>query len=72
VARLRGGARLLACQPFSMRPRQLAPPRAFIQVLRRDMVGNDADLGKKGKPARACGSQDEFGRVVCQDAGAII
>jgi hypothetical protein len=70
-ARLYRCACLLARQPFGMRPRQFPALRRFIQVLRCDVVGNDPDLGKKGKPARACGGQDQPGFCVCQSGNAI-
>jgi hypothetical protein len=72
MARLRGGACLFVGEAFGMGARQLGAAWGFIEVLRRDEVGDDADLGEEGKPARACGGQDEFGAFGRQDCGAII
>jgi hypothetical protein len=69
---LRGGTCLFAGEAFGVGAWQLRAAGGFIEVLRRDEIGDDTDLGKECKPARACGGQDEFGAFGCQGANAII
>jgi len=72
VAGRGGGAGFCARQAFRVRARQLGLARRLVEVLRRDVVGNDPDLGKEGKPAGACGGQDKLGVFGRQDGAVII
>ncbi len=72
MAWLGGANGLFARQAFGMRPGQFAAPGSLVDILWRDAVGRNADLGKKGKPAGACGGQNEFAGFGRQDRGALI